>query len=70
MTVRPFAARLLPAWVVPQPSVMARLIDRIEAARNRARRRAELRQRLRADAHILRDMGLTRFDAMRLTAGE
>jgi hypothetical protein len=70
MTVRPFAARLLPAWVMPQPSVLARLIDRVEAARDRARRRAELRQRLRSDAHICRDMGLTRFDVMRLTAGE
>jgi hypothetical protein len=70
MTVRPFAARLFPARVVPQPSVLARLIDRIEAARDRARLRSELHQRLRADAHIRRDMGLTRFEAMRLTAEE
>jgi hypothetical protein len=68
MTARPALSRPLqdprPVWL----AAFARLLDRIEVARARARERAELRRRLRADVRLRRDIGLTRFDAIRIDA--
>jgi uncharacterized protein YjiS (DUF1127 family) len=50
------------------PGVWARLVDRVGAtlrrARSRRETRAAIRQLLRMDDHVLRDIGLTRADAV------
>jgi hypothetical protein len=52
---------------LPGISVLARFVDALDAARDRARTRAELRHRLRMDARLRRDIGLSRFDMIRLS---
>ncbi len=39
----------------------------VEGAKSRASTAADLRRRLRADARLLRDIGISRFEALRLT---
>jgi hypothetical protein len=57
-----------PALHFADASVIARLVERLDAACARARARAELRRRLRIDAHLCRDIGLSGFDTIRLLA--
>ncbi len=52
---------------LPGGSVLSRFVDALETARERARQRAELRHRLRIDARLRRDIGLSRFDMIRLS---
>ncbi len=51
----------------PGGSVLARLVETLDKARIEARHRTELRRQLRADARLRRDIGLSRFDLIRLS---
>lgn len=51
-------------------TILARLLEAVGAARERARARADLRRALRADARLRRDLGLSRFDVAQLADGD
>jgi uncharacterized protein YjiS (DUF1127 family) len=67
MTAQILMTRSAPVARLPGGSVLARFVDALEAAREQARERAELRRRLRMDARLRRDIGLSRFDMIRLS---
>ena len=55
---------------LPGASVFSRLADVLNAGGGRERVRAELRHRLRTDARLRRDIGLSRFDLIRLSTAD